>query len=106
MRISELLKASGEYEINRVVGAIGSLVFIVSANAFVAYDVFIKGREFDITAYCLAFPGGLATCVLAIGGAVALKDRSVAAAKIIHDTGAVPVAAPAGPQVPVQEVVQ
>lgn len=105
MRISSLFKTgNGEYEINRVIGAIGSMAYIIGTHAFVGWDVFVRGREFDVTAYCLAFPGGLGVCVGAIAGAVALKDRGVATAKIIANTGAVPTAAPAGPQVPVEEV--
>lgn len=99
-QISGLFKtASGEYEINRVVGAIGSMIYIVGAHLFIGWDVIVMDREFDITAYCLAFPGGLGVCVGAIAGAVALKDRGVATAKIIADTGTVPVAPPAGPPV-------
>lgn len=104
-RLSTLFKTSaGEYEINRVVGAIGSMFYIVGTHIFVGVDVILKGREFDVTAYCLAFPGGLGVCVGAIAGAVALKDRGVATAKIIADTGAVPAPPPAGPPVNPDEV--
>lgn len=92
---------SGEFEINRLIGGIGSAVYVVCGNAFVAWDMF-EGHPFDITAYCLAFPTGLAAAVGATAGAVALKDRNVATARIIQDTGAVPTKAPAGPQVPPQ----
>lgn len=94
--------AGGEFEINRVVGAVGTLAYIVCANVFVAIN-FAKGQTFNVTEYCLAFPGGLAVCVGAIAGAVAVKDRGVATAKVISETGAVPVAPPAGPPVPVGE---
>ena len=70
----------GEYEINRLLGAIGCVAYIVGAHAFVAWNLAL-GREFDLTAYCLAFPSGLGVAVGSIAGAVALKDRSVAAAK-------------------------
>jgi hypothetical protein len=93
--------AGGEFEINRVVGAIGTLAYIVCANVFVAIN-FAKGQTFNVTEYCLAFPGGLAVCVGAIAGAVSLKDRNVAMAKVVSETGAVPAPPPSGPQVPVE----
>lgn len=70
----------GEYEITRVVGFIGGVAYIIGANAFVAWNM-VEGREFDITAYCVAFPGGLAVAVGAIAGAASIKDRNVAVAK-------------------------
>lgn len=81
---------TNEFEINRVVGAFGATVYIVCANIFVAYNVMWKGETFNVTEYCLAFPGGLAVAVGAIAGAVAIKDRSVAAAQNVRDTGAWP----------------
>ena len=96
--ITNALKGiGGEYEINRVVGAIGGLAYIVTGCALAAYDVIVRGREFDIVAFCAAFPAGLGVAVGAIAGAVAWKDKAVASAKVIEQTGAVPVAPPAGP---------
>ncbi len=92
---------SGEFEINRLVGAFGATAYVIGANAFVGYEVFWVGRAFDITAYCLAFPGGLAVAVGSIAGAVALKDRHVASAKVIAQTGAVPTPAIDGARVPI-----
>ena len=37
-----------------------------------------------MTAYCLAFPTGLGVAVGSIAGAVALKDRSVAVARVTN----------------------
>jgi hypothetical protein len=93
----------GEFEINRVVGAFGATAYVICGNAFVAYDVMWKGRAFNVTEYCLAFPGGLAVAVGAIAGAVAVKDRNVAAAKVISETNAVPAPPPAGPRAPVDQ---
>lgn len=92
----------GEFEINRVCGAFGTVIYVIGAHAFIAWNM-INGKAFDVTEYCLAFPGGLLVCVGAIAGAVSVKDRNVAAAQVIRDTGAVPVAPPAGPQVPVEQ---
>lgn len=104
MQITNALKGiGGQYELNRLVGAFGGVVFIVTVPAFVAYDMW-RGREFDVTAYCLAFPGGIAGIVGAIAGAVAWKDAGVAKAKVIEQTGAIPVAPPAGPSVQPEDV--
>lgn len=70
----------GEYELTRLVGAAGAVVYIIAAPAFVAWNM-AQGREFDITAFCVAYPGGLAAILVAIGGAAGLKDRNVAVAK-------------------------
>ena len=99
---SALRGIGGEFEINRVCGAFGTLAYIIGAHAFVGWNM-AKGQPFSLTEYCLAFPGGLAVCVGAIAGAVAVKDRNVATAKVIADTGAVPTPPPAGPPVPTQE---
>lgn len=80
----------GEYEIARVLGGFGALAYCVCANLFVGYDVIVVGREFDITAYCLAFPGGLVVIIGSAAGAVALKDRNVASSKYIERHGIVP----------------
>jgi len=83
MNIFNMLKGvTGEFEINRVVGAIGSLAYVIGANGFEAYEVFVMRHAFDITAYCLAFPAGLGVAVGSIAGAVALKDRNVATARV------------------------
>ena len=86
----------GEFEINRVVGAFGGITYVIGAQVFVAWNM-AEGREFDLIAYCTAFPAGLAAVVAAIAGAVGWKDQKVAAAKITERTGAIPVAAPAEP---------
>jgi len=99
--ISNALKGiGGQYELNRLVGAFGGITYVIAAPTLVAWDVVAKGREFDIVAFCAAFPGGLGVVVGAIAGAVAWKDKGVASAKVIEQTGAVPVAAPDGPRVP------
>lgn len=99
MNILDALKGiGGSYELNRLVGAFGGVFYIVFANVFVAWNM-TKGNAFDITAYCLAFPTGLAAAVGAISAAVAWKDKGVETAKIIRDTGAAPgIASTPGPQ--------
>lgn len=90
----------GEYEIARVLGGFGALCYCLCANGFVAYETIVAGREFDITAYCLAFPGGLIAIIGAAAGAVALKDRNVASSKYIERTGIVPSKQPDPPPAP------
>lgn len=98
MNILNMLRSNGEFEVNRVVGASGAAAYILCANGFEAWQVLHLGHEFDVTAYCLAFPGGLAVAVGAIAGAVSLKDRNVATANVVRETGAMPTTQPTGPQ--------
>jgi hypothetical protein len=97
---SALRGIGGSYEITRVLGGFGCLAYCVCANAFVGWEVIINGKDFDITAYCLTFPGGLAAIIATAAGSAAVKDRQVAKSRVIQDTGAVPTKAPDGPQVP------
>lgn len=90
----------GNYEITRVLGGFGALAYCVCANVFVGWGVIVSGKEFDITAYCLTFPGGLAAIIATAAGSAAVKDRQVAKSKVIESTGAIPVAPPDGPRVP------
>lgn len=100
MTILNALKGiGGEYEVQRVLGAIGTVTYVFAVPIFVATGT-IKGVS--VTEFCLAYPGGLAACIGATAGAIALKDRSVATAKVVERTGAIPVAPPVGPAVPVE----
>lgn len=72
--------SSGEYEVNRTVGGIGVLVYIVSVPSFTAWSM-ARGHDFDVIAFCTAYPTGLGLAIGAIAGAVAIKDRNVAKAK-------------------------
>lgn len=79
MRILEALKGiNGTYEVQRVLGAFGTVVFTVSVPALVAADVIKASLE----GFCLAYPAGIATLVGTTAGAIALKDRQVAKAKV------------------------
>ncbi len=82
MSITNMLKGvTGEFEVTRVVGAVGALAYILCANGFVAYAVLYTGAAFDVATYCLSFPAGLGVAVGATAGAVAVKDRNVATAR-------------------------
>ena len=81
MKWNMLRGISGEFEINRVVGAIGAMSYIATANAMVIYERIVCGVKFDLQTYCLVFPAGFAAVMGAIAGAVAVKDRNVAKAQ-------------------------
>lgn len=85
---------NGNIELNRLVGFFGGFVYVICANIFVGYEVFYLGKNFDITAYCLAFPGGLAVIAGGTAGAVAWKDKAVASARITEQTGSEPAKPP------------
>lgn len=92
-----LRTGNGSLEINRLVGFLGGVVYVIAANTYVGYEVLWLGRVFNIVEYCLAFPAGLATIVGGTAAAVSLKDRNVASSQVIRDTGVVPSKANAGP---------
>src|SRR5690349_7963361 len=93
--LSEALKGlNGGYEVNRIIGAFGGFTYVVGAHVFIAWEL-ILGRGFDLTTYCLTFPTGLAAVVGGTAAAVAVKDRNVAAANVIAETGSKPATPPA-----------
>lgn len=99
--LNALKGIGGEFEVQRVLGAFGTITYVVAVPLFVATGV-ITGVS--VTEFCLAYPGGLAACVGATAGAIALKDRNVATSKVIQDTGAIPAKPPAGPAVQPEDV--
>jgi hypothetical protein len=94
--LNALRGIGGEYEVQRVLGAIGTMTYTVVAPVFAAVGVI---KDVSMTEFCIAYPGGLAACIGATAGAIAWKDKSVASAKVIEQTGAVPAPPPAGPSV-------
>lgn len=89
MSISTIFKgANGEFENVRTLGVIGVLAYIICANLFQAWMIFKLHKDFDITAYCLAFPTGLGTAIAAIGLTAGKKEQQVAAAKATGDGNA------------------
>lgn len=78
MTILDALKGiDGGYEVQRVLGAFGSVVYIVTAPAL----VWAGKIQATLEGFCIAYPAGLAACIGATAGAIALKDRQVAKAK-------------------------
>ena len=80
MKILAMLKGlSGEFEINRVLGALGVGTYIFTAAGFQWWEL-RHGGHFDVVAFCAAYPTGLGVALGAVAGAVSLKDRNVATA--------------------------
>ena len=91
MRLLNALKGiGGEFEVQRILGAFGSITFIISAPALVWSGKIVA--SFD--SFCLAYPTGIAACIGATAGAIAIKDRNVAAAKVVQQTGSNPATPP------------
>jgi ATP/ADP translocase len=91
VKILNILRSiSGQFEITRVLGALGVLVYIVATHVFVGWTVFHQGKAFDVVAYCAAFPTGLAVAIGIIATAAGIKDQKIAAARVTQDTGALP----------------
>lgn len=96
--ISEALRgANGGIELNRFVGFLGGLFYIIGAHVFVAWEL-ILGREFDLATYCVVFPAGVAGLASGTALAVSIKDKAVASAKVTEQS-----ATPIGPRVPVDD---
>jgi hypothetical protein len=75
--LNALKGIGGQYEVQRVLGAFGTITYIVSVPAF----VWASKVQASLEGFCLAYPAGLAACVGATAGAIALKDRQVAKAR-------------------------
>lgn len=104
--LNALRGIGGDFELNRVVGFFGGVAYVICGNFFVWYETVWLAKDFDITAYCLAFPGGLAVIAGGTAGAVAWKDKAVASAKVTEQTGTIPTKAPDGPKTPVGPVAE
>jgi hypothetical protein len=82
MTISNILRGvSGELEVGRVSLASAALLSIISPIAFETYEIGWNGGHFDVTAWCLAYPGGLAALVTAGILGIGSKDKKVAEAR-------------------------
>lgn len=78
MNISSAFKGpGGEYDVQRLLGALGTVIYAVTAPALVWAGV--VSVSFDT--FCIMYPTGLAACVGATAGSIALKDRQVAKAQ-------------------------
>lgn len=81
MKILNALKGvGGEYEVQRILGAFGTVVYVLTAPAL----VWAGKVSATLDSFCVAYPVGLGVCIGACAGSIALKDRNVARAKIIE----------------------
>ena len=81
MKLDILRGLGGDFEIGRVSLAIGGFFAVTSPIGFEIYEMGWKGGHFDVTAWCLAYPGGLVALVT--GGVLAIghKEKQVADAR-------------------------
>jgi hypothetical protein len=82
MKITNILKGiGGEFEIGRVSLVVGGAFAVLSPIAFEVYEIGWNGGHFDVAAWCLAYPGGLAALVSGGVFAIGNKEKQVAAAQ-------------------------
>lgn len=82
MRLPDLLRnISGEPEIGRAALALGVVCAVITPISFEIYEIGWNGGHFDVTAWCLAYPGGLAALVASGVVAIGNKEKQVAAAR-------------------------
>jgi hypothetical protein len=95
MALIDLMKGvNGNFEVTRVVGAVGAMAYIFGANGFEGWQIFGLHHDFDLTSYCLSFPTGLGVAVGAISASAGWKDRQTAKAVQTRDGTNQPAAAP------------
>lgn len=82
MKIFDILRGvTGHFEIGRVSLAVGGLFAVTSPIGFEIYEIGWNGGHFDVTAWCLAYPGGLVALVAGGVFAIGNKDKQVASAQ-------------------------
>ena len=78
MSITNALKGiTGEFEVQRILGALGSITYIVTGPAL----VWVGKVQVTFDTFCIDYPAGLTACLGATAAAIALKDRQVATAR-------------------------
>jgi len=81
MNFPKILRGvTGEPELIRLGGALSLAALDLSAIGFEWWNMW-RGEKFDVTAYCLAFSGGIAGVLGSIGAGTAIKDKAVAQAR-------------------------
>lgn len=83
MKILDILRGiSGNFEISRVSLVIGGFFATISPIGFEIYEIGWNGGHFDVTAWCLAYPGGLVTLVAGGVFAIGSKEKAIAIAQV------------------------
>lgn len=82
MKIFDILRGvGGQFEIGRVSLVVGGFFSVTSPIGFEIFELGWNHGHFDVTSWCLAYPGGL---VALVGGgvfAIGSKEKAVAAAQ-------------------------
>ena len=87
MKILDILRGvGGEFEIGRVSLAVGGFFAVTSPIGFEIYELGWNGGHFDVTAWCLAYPGGLVALVAGGVFAIGKKEKQVAEARLTAAT--------------------
>jgi hypothetical protein len=82
MSIRDILKnAAGEFEVGRTLLVSAGFFGIFAPIGFEVYEVRWNGGHFDVAAWCLAYPGGLAALVTAGVLSIGVKSKADAAAR-------------------------
>lgn len=81
MSFNLLRGLSGEFEIGRVLLAGSGIAAIITPIVFEACEMAFNNGHFDVTAWCLAYPGGLAALAGIGVFSIGVKDKGVATAK-------------------------
>jgi hypothetical protein len=79
--LSALKNINGEFELGRLLLAGSGLAGITTPIGFELADMYHNSWHFDVTAWCVAYPGGLAALASLGVFAIGQKDKAVAAAK-------------------------
>jgi len=77
----------GEFEIGRVLLAGATFLSVVSPIGFEIFEVGWNGGHFNVTEWCVAYPGGIAALVGVGLFGVGNKDVKVAAARAATSDG-------------------
>lgn len=82
MSIRDILKnAAGEFEVGRTLLTTGVGAAVTTPIGFQLADMAHNGWHFDPTAWCLAYPGGLAALVTSGVVSIGKKEKDVAVAR-------------------------
>lgn len=83
MKILDILRSSaGDFEIGRVSLAIGGFASVITPVVFETYEIGWNGGHFDVSSWCLAYPGGLAALVTSGIFAIGNKEKQIATARL------------------------
>lgn len=82
-----LRNVAGEFELGRVYLGIGGILAMVSPIMFEAWDMYRNGAHFDVTAWCVAYPGGLAALGALGLFSIGKKERDIAQARVTTQGG-------------------